>query len=206
MNLKKTTISLIFASSIFSYGDSNYVSIIDKKDNSYISDPITPPLPPEKTYNTIPAMTGYTNSLGTAIAKSEYNHSDDYYPAWRGFDQLNSSHYESWLGQHNVTTNQWIGFIFNEPKEIKETLFFTSKTYPYGTAKNVFIEYSDNGNDWFRASLDFTIDNSHTNEQTIPVTEKNKHTHWRLFAKDNFGGSNHAYFIAVGDINFRFVE
>lgn len=88
----------------------------------------------------------------------------------------------------------------------KSLFYFRSNIYPNGTAKNVFIEYSDNGNDWIRASNDFLNDNTHTKEQIIPVFEKEEHLHWRLFAKDNFGGNTAAYFIAVGDINIRFID
>lgn len=74
-------INIILAACIFGSfvsASNNYVSVITKYDNSYTNE-VAKPLK----YNTIPSMNGYQNSLGTAISKSEYNFSNDYYPDWR---------------------------------------------------------------------------------------------------------------------------
>lgn len=174
--------------------------------------------PPDPNYITIPSMTNYTNGYGTAISKTEYN-SVDYYPAWKAFDGLNSiNHEDSFLSERDSKTNEWVGFVFNEAKKVRSLHFYRSKVYPFGTAKDVMVEYSDDGSNWNRASSDFQTDIQHINKQEIAVTETSAHTHWRLFMKNNHentlgytllpGEYNEvsSYFIAVGEVNFEFEE
>jgi hypothetical protein len=216
MDLKKILISMTALVSVNAFSN-EYVSIISKGDVDYTHEEVSTPTPPVENYITIPAMTGYTNAYGTSISSTEYNRGD-YYPNWNAFDGKNSSwHGDSFLTEAFSKTNEWVGFHFNESRKVKQFHFYRSYAYPFGTAKNVVVQYSDDGSSWTDASANFLTDINHVNVQYIPVLETGSHTYWRLFMKDNHENTVYtpkadeypqpsSYFIAVGDINIEFTE
>lgn len=74
----------------------------------------------------------------------------------------------------------------------------------------MFLEYSDNGSSWNKASNDFVLNNKISGDQKIETTETGLHKFWRLYILDNYrdGGtcSASSYFIAIGEMDIIFKE
>lgn len=96
---------------------------------------------PDQTY---PIASDSGETQGRALCSSEGVGNE----AWRAFDNI-TANLSPWAG--TSTANEWVGYVFPTPVEVKE-VFITAPHQLTRAAKDMLIEYTDDGVTWTTAA------------------------------------------------------
>lgn len=107
-----------------------------------------------------------TSTGGTTVTTSSTpSYATSTYSGYPASNMVDNSTGNFWISANGQVTNQRIWFDCGTPVDLKE---FAILPYSGQAPRNVYVEYSDNGTTWTKASADVILDNA-ASWQTIAV-------------------------------------
>lgn len=147
---------------------------------------------------TVPTMTNYSVPSGLVFATSDSPSTSN--QAWRAFNKSTSVFEDCWASQTGAITNQGIGYKFTAPVWMFNGTIthLDHVSFKAGNAKDIRLEYSDDGTSYTTASNIKTVAQAGTTG-IIATQLVGKHLYQRAFCLNNFGGTSNIY---VNEIQF----
>lgn len=142
---------------------------------------------------------------GTALSGTFYNAN---YAASKAFDGTLYTTYWICLGNHDANGDfgyfhDWLGYDFGEGNDVDivEIAICPRESYPNDSPKNVVLEYSDDGTNWYPKSYAINISYSESTKEVITLTATSGPDKYK-FLFDDFPAAYRNY-AAIAEIEFR---